>query len=97
MQVQLRDRVHMGDEVRDLVTGFKGIVISLGVYDNGCERVGVRPAKLKRDGTLSECEWFDEPALKILKKCKVRMFTPPPGKPGGPHRPTPTLGMNPHR
>ena len=91
-QVQLSDRIHMGDEVQDIVSGFKGIAVCLTIWNNGCERIGVQP-KARKDGKVSNPEWFDEPALKVLKKRKVKLFARRADKPGGP-RPAPSRGMD---
>lgn len=79
--------------MQDLITGFKGIVTCLSIWNNGCERIGVQPSKVKKDGKLPGFEWFDEPSLRVLKSRKVKMNTPPQDKPGGPSRPAPTRGM----
>lgn len=37
----------------------------------GCYRIGIQP-KIKKDGSLPEVSYFDEPQLKIVKKKKVK-------------------------
>jgi hypothetical protein len=68
--------VNLGDEVKDTVSGFKGIVIGKTEFLNGCSRVGIQP-KVGKDGKLPENHWFDEPQIEVIKaksvKCGPRM------------------------
>lgn len=63
--------VNLGDEVRDTVTGFRGVVIGKTLFLHGCTRVGVQPP-VGTDGTLKEAAWFDEPQMEVLTPGKVR-------------------------
>ena len=60
-------KVKLGDKVKDKVTGFKGVVVSIHNYLNGCARLTVQP-KLKKDGTMPGTETFDEPQLQVITK-----------------------------
>lgn len=64
--------VHLGDEVKDTVTGFKGIVTSITEYLNGCRRVGVQPP-IDKDGKMPDAYSIDEPQLVITKAGKVKV------------------------
>lgn len=55
-------QITLGKEVRDRVSGYKGIAISRTVYLQGCSRVGVQP-KVRSGGELPEPKDFDEPDL----------------------------------
>jgi hypothetical protein len=55
----------LGDKVKDIVTGFKGVVVSAHNYLNGCTRLTVQP-KLGKDGKMPDTETFDAPQLKII-------------------------------
>lgn len=59
--------INLGSEAKDTVSGFKGIVIGRTMFLNGCARCGVQP-KVKKDGTLPEVQWFDEPQLQEVQK-----------------------------
>ena len=59
--------VKMGDHVEDKVSGFKGIIVSEHNYLNGCTRCTVQP-KVDKNGKLPECQTFDKPQLKKIKK-----------------------------
>lgn len=84
--------VELGDEVRDNITGLKGVAIGITRWLNGCIRVGVQPSGLK-DGKPIEAQWIDEPQLKIVKRQKV---AGPKEEPGGP-KPTPQRQRDPRR
>lgn len=66
------ERTELGDKVRDVVTGFKGVVVARTEWLNGCVRVTVQP-KMKKDGVCPEGAAFDEPQLEILQRAN----TPP--------------------
>lgn len=67
----MNDKVELGDEVADKISGFRGIVYGLAKCLTGCDRADIRPGKLDKDGKLAEGYWFDVHQLKILKKQKV--------------------------
>lgn len=91
--------VELGDEVRDMLSGFEGIAVSKTSFYLGCERVNVQP-KVKKDGTLPGEETFDDPQLEVIKsratlersRAKKKKKAPP----GGP-RSTPQRAKTPKR
>jgi len=64
--------VKLGDEVKDLVTGFKGIAVARHSYLNGCDRITVQPP-CKKGEPLPEELNFDEPQLVVTKVGKVKI------------------------
>ncbi len=58
--------INLGDEVRDSVSGFKGIAVSKHVYLHGCTRITVCP-KVGKDGSFKDERAFDEPQLILIK------------------------------
>ena len=62
--------VKLGDEVKDKVSGFKGVVVSEHNYLNGCQRLSVQP-KVTKEGKLPNSQTFDEPQLELIKKKKI--------------------------
>ncbi len=55
----------LGKEVKDRVSGFRGIVTSETNYLQGCTRMNVQPP-VKKDGTLPDSKHFDEPDLIVI-------------------------------
>jgi hypothetical protein len=80
-----------GDEVKDLVTGLKGIVVGQTMFLTGCARYMVQSQTLK-DGKSQDLEHFDENQLELVKARKVKIpgwsATKKEDSPGGP-RPAP--------
>lgn len=78
--------VELGDEVIDIVSGFKGIASACHNYLNGCNRISVQPP-VDNDGRLPEAQSFDEPQLKVLTAGKVQNFAKTKATPtGGPEK-----------
>lgn len=57
----------IGDQVRDKVTGFAGIVVARTEWLNGCIRLTVQPAKLNKEGGVKPTETFDIEQLVVTK------------------------------
>lgn len=57
--------IELGEEVKDRITGFKGIAIANTFYLQGCDRILVQP-KVGKDGTIPEPQSFDEPDLEVV-------------------------------
>jgi hypothetical protein len=77
--------IYPGDEVRDTVTGFKGIVVCRSEFLNKCVRLSVQPQELK-DGKTIDPESFDEEQLEVIKSAKI--VTTKAVQTGGDHRVT---------
>lgn len=75
--------IKLGNKVKDVITGFKGVVIGRTEWLHGCTTCGVVPQELK-DGTTIDSKWFDEGRLEVVKG-KVKTHTENHDKPGGPH------------
>jgi len=73
--------IEMFDEVKDTISGFKGVVVAKIIYATGCIRYEVKPRGLK-DGKSIEAEWIDESVLVITKKAKTETTEKDPGGPG---------------
>lgn len=61
----------IGDQVRDKVTGFSGIVVARTEWLNGCIRLTVQPEKLTKDKGVAPTETFDIEQLLVTKAGKV--------------------------
>lgn len=80
--------VLLGDIVKDNITGFEGVAVSVTQWLAGCRRIGVQPREL-RDGKPIEALSFDEPQLTIVERAPAAFIpTPEPAVTGGP-RPEP--------
>lgn len=60
----------MGHRVEDIVTGFKGVVTSVGFDLFGCVQAIVNPGTDK-DGKPAESHWFDVNRLRVTTKKPV--------------------------
>ena len=78
-------KFELNQEVKDAVTGFKGIIMGRTEYNTGCIQYGVCPQKLK-DGAVPDWSWFDETRLIATgKKLKIEKAI------GGPHPIAPSM------
>ena len=60
----------LGLEVEDKVTGFKGVVASVGFDLYGCVQVIVNPG-VGSDGKLMDQQWFDIARLRVRSETPV--------------------------
>jgi heat shock protein HspQ len=93
MATQPNYRFDLGDEVKDKITGYRGIVICRTEWLNACRRYYVQPQTLK-DGKPIEALTFDEDNLEIVKAAKV---VDKGHKPTGGDRTTPSRSPDPRR
>lgn len=83
----------LGHKVRDIVTGFEGIVTSISFDLYGCVQAIVTPEKKKGDDKVGDSHWFDTKRLKATSKqpaMEVPTFQVVPGperKPAFPQKP----------
>jgi hypothetical protein len=86
-----KNGIELGDEVRDTITGFTGVVIAEHKWLHGCRRLSVQPRELK-DGKPIEHQTFDEPQLEVVKRGAARGTSHTggprvePGRPAAPKR-----------
>ena len=63
-----KTKIKHGQQVIDPITDYKGTVIGIGYYINGCRRVGViRKVQDTKDNNYETAFWFDEPQLEIVE------------------------------
>lgn len=65
-----KEKIELGDEVRDIVSGFKGIAIGRTTWMFGCDRITVHPQGITKEGKTFDTQSFDEPSLVVIKKAK---------------------------
>ena len=58
---------NLGDRVKDIITGFQGVIVARTSWIYGCDRYTVVPEKLDQDGKPQNGTSFDEPQLKLVK------------------------------
>ena len=83
----------LGDRVKCKVTGFKGIVVAITQWLNGCVRVSVKPEDLK-DNKPQDAVGFDQEEVEVVDKGVVKPVVlevkpapePPRSRTGGPDR-----------
>jgi len=61
-------RFEVGVEVKDLVTGFKGIIVTRSQYLTGCNRYGVQSKKVPKEGKPADWVYFDEDQITEISR-----------------------------
>jgi hypothetical protein len=77
----------LGHKVRDVVTGFTGMVTTISFDLYGCVQAVVTPEIEKKTGKRGESEWFDTKRLAILSKSPVMPIPSFDAVPGGDKKP----------
>lgn len=72
----------LGCKVRDIVTGFTGVVSSVSFDLYGCVQVVVTP-EIDKDGKLENGHWFDAKRLVVLESTPVMNVPAFEAVPGG--------------
>ena len=77
-------KFNFGDEVKDVISGCRGVIVGKLEWYNGCKRLAVQPQMCKKDtGAPVGSEWIDEQQLKLVKADAIK--APKEKKaPGGP-------------
>lgn len=75
--------INFGDEAKDKVTGFKGLITSMHAYIDGCIQFGLSPP-VDKNGEIRDTLQFDSARIMIVKKAKVEVNADPTGGPMGP-------------
>jgi len=58
----------LGHKVKDKVSDFEGVVISMSFDLYGCIQADVRPINLDKEGKLIIGSWFDVSRLKVVSE-----------------------------
>lgn len=78
----------LGQEVRDVVTGYTGVVRGRAQYLTGCNTYAVQTRKLSDTGKPEDWLWFDENVLTATNGPGVIITTPAvDDRRGGPQSP----------
>ena len=70
----------LGDKLKDTVTGFQGIAISVSFWLNGCVQFALKPP-VDKDGKVQEADWVDQQQLELVKPERKRAKSPSTGGP----------------
>ena len=62
----MNNNINLGDQVKDTITGFTGVVVSQATFLNGCARINIQSQKLK-EGVPTDPRWFDTTQIKLVK------------------------------
>ena len=71
-----------GEEVKDVVSGFTGIIDCCSLWLNGCRRYSVQPKMKEGDTTKPDSLWMDEESLEKISNGVKKEVKPT--KTGGP-------------
>ena len=86
----MKPALKLGQEVQDTVSGMKGICVCLSEWLYGCNRIGIQPRGLDKDGRKQETEFFDEAGVTIIGPGLCKEQVPKTKKStGGPDRERP--------
>lgn len=55
-----------GEQVKDLVSGFTGIIDCSALWLNGCRRYSIQPKIKKGESTKPDSIWIDEESLEYI-------------------------------
>lgn len=62
----IKAKYEMGDTLKDIVSGYEGIVMVVALYSTGCLHYGLAPTKLK-DNVIGNWEWLDQSRLILVE------------------------------
>jgi hypothetical protein len=80
-----KNKIQLGDLVKDEITGFEGIVTGKHKWIHGCKRYSVQPRNLDKDNKPIAAQSFDEPQLILLtKRAELKQSVRTTGMTGGP-------------
>ena len=66
-------KFELGQELKEVVTGFRGMVMGRTDYYTGCNHYGLLSKKLNKAGAPTEWQWFDETRLTATgKKLEIK-------------------------
>ena len=59
-------KFEIGEVVKDIVTGFEGVIMSVTYYFTGCNHYGLCSQNLGEKEKIDEWKWFDEKRLMTM-------------------------------
>ena len=85
-------KVELGDKVRDMITGFKGIAVARTTWIEGCDRITIQPEGVNKEGGIYEGQTFDEPLIEVIRKKKRKKVKSETGGPMPNPKSKPSVG-----
>ncbi len=83
--------IKLGTICKDILTGFKGVVMGRAEYFTGCNQILLTPQSLTKEGKRPDGEWFDESRIEVVKDKPIKLNEPlRQANPGADERPAPT-------
>jgi len=74
-------KLELGSKVKDIISGYKGIIVARSEWVTGCKRYGVQAEACKDSKPIDE-QWFDEVRLELMSlPKKIKVSTQPTGGP----------------
>lgn len=64
-------KIELGDIAKDPITGIQGVAVCVTKWLHGCNRIGLQPKGIQKDGKPFDITTFDEPQLEMVKKAVV--------------------------
>lgn len=61
-------KFNLGSKVKDILTGFTGILECRSQWLHNCNTYGIKPSKLNKDGEPARTQYFDEPQLILVEE-----------------------------
>ena len=61
----------LGKTVKDRITSFKGVCITVSFDLFGCVQAVVKPSTLDKDGKMIDAQWFDVNRLEVTDSVRV--------------------------
>ncbi|MEN6368570.1 MAG: hypothetical protein ABFD77_02605 [Thermotogota bacterium] len=59
-------KVEMGARVKDVVSGYEGIVSAYTVHITGCDVVAIKSRGLDKDGKIQDPVWIDVTRVEVI-------------------------------
>lgn len=68
-------KFRLGAEVKDIITGFKGVIAGRTQYMTGCNRYCIQDRKLDKDGKPRDWVQLDENQLQLVSSKEIKLDT----------------------
>jgi hypothetical protein len=81
-------KFELGEVLKDVVTGFEGVVMARTQYYTDCDHYGLLSQKLDKESKPQDYVWFDETRLQKTNKKPVALHSRKPSSGSFPNAPT---------